>query len=316
MNQTKKGKEFSYWFRDIKRESYVKECFHNDSQCSSQIISAHSIQNNRILNKIAENGKVLCYSKNDKEQEGDLTFTLSPVGRSKATTFTGFCSNHDNKIFTPIELNNYQEGNEEQEFLFAYRALAQSYHARKRAIRLVQALKNKVGNSNPVIDIYLEASQCTLSQLERDKNSFNLALDNKKFDIVGTRVMKFQQEYHVAVSSAFTMKNDINGKTINDYSNLNIDLKHLYLTIFPQDGKTFILFSYLKKYKKYLSSTIDYISKSTVYDRKIIISNLIAIHIENLALSPIRWDLMSESDKENFQKLFNQTIRDDGDSLR
>lgn len=297
----------------IKRESYIKECFHGDNQCSTPIISAHSIQNNRILNKMSKNGEVLYFCMNEKE--GERSFLQAPIGRKKATTFTGFCSKHDREIFIPIESFDYQERNKEQEFLFAYRALAKEYHSKKQSIKLLQAAKGKLMYSNPQLDMYLEGSQCSLSEIERHRQLFNTALDNQEFDIIGTRVIAFQEEYHVAVSSVFTIEKDMNGKVVNDHSCFNVELKFFCFTIFPQNGKTFILFSYLKKYKKYLNPVINYILKSKIKDRKIIISNLIAAYVENVVLSPVRWEKMADSEKMAFQNLFNKTLFTAGDEL-
>ena len=55
----KNGNEISKGFNKMKRDSSLKECFHEDENCSNKIIKAHAIQNNRILNEISENGEVL-----------------------------------------------------------------------------------------------------------------------------------------------------------------------------------------------------------------------------------------------------------------
>jgi hypothetical protein len=314
MSQSNNEKrKFNDLHKQIQRKSYVKECFHCDGQCSSSIISAHSIQNNRILNKMSDNGEVLCFSTN--QEEGDVIFLQSPVGRRKATTFTGFCGTHDTKIFSPIEVSDYAKGNKEQEFLFAYRALAKEYHSKKQATKYVQSARENISHCDPTLEMYLEGSKYTLSQLERDRQLFNTALDNRKFDIIKTRVIIFYEEYHVAVSSAFTMEKDMNGNVVNDYLNFNVDLKFFYLTIFPQNGKTFVLFSCLKKNVNILNATINSIAKLKVIDRKVFISNLIAAHVENVVLSPIRWNQMAESQKLAFQSLFNETILVAGETL-
>ena len=58
------------------------------------------------------------------------SFNLFPTGKAKATTFPGFCDEHD-KIFEPIDAHPYEVGNLLQEFLFAMRAVAREYTVRK-----------------------------------------------------------------------------------------------------------------------------------------------------------------------------------------
>ncbi|MCK5709932.1 MAG: hypothetical protein KAI07_05275, partial [Deltaproteobacteria bacterium] len=100
----------------------LRECFHKDDKCSSKIIEAHSIQRNRVLKNISDDGHIMMFQMitNNKEAK----WKPEERGLNKATVFSGFCEYHERKIFKPIDLYDYEEDNEEQEFLFAYRALA------------------------------------------------------------------------------------------------------------------------------------------------------------------------------------------------
>lgn len=45
---------------NLKNEAHIKQCLHpNKDECDEKIIKAHAIQNNRILNKISENGMII-----------------------------------------------------------------------------------------------------------------------------------------------------------------------------------------------------------------------------------------------------------------
>ncbi|MEA5550596.1 hypothetical protein VB713_06320 [Anabaena cylindrica UHCC 0172] len=317
MNNIKSRKEdATKWLAEIKKQAYVKECFHKDSNCSSKIIFAHSIQNNRILKKISQNGEVLYWSTTEDNDNNDIKFLLSRTGRKKATTFTGFCNFHDTKLFTPIELHNYHDGNEKQQFIFAYRALAKEYHAKRMAVNLVNsAISQLPQHRKAILGNFQKNQKITLYQLEQDKQLFNSALAQGKFNIAYTWIMKFHHEYHIAVSSAFTVEKDLNGKDINNFSDLDTDMKYLYLTIFPQNGKTYILLSCLRKYKKYLSPLINQIKEKSINERKIILSNILATHVENLAISPSKWEQISEDKRSVFQQLFQDTIIAENDSM-
>ena len=112
--------------RELMNKSRPSKCLHpKREECSEKIIKAHSIQNNRILNFISENGKVI--SMRDK---------FSPIGRGVATTFSGFCSKHDNQLFVDIEDIPYLTGNMKQNFLFSYRALCYEMIAKETAKNL------------------------------------------------------------------------------------------------------------------------------------------------------------------------------------
>ncbi len=135
-----------------------KECFKN-SDCNN-IIKAHSIQENKILKKIAVNGHVAMVANDritmvDGQIDTDNLVKIEFIGKGKATTFQGFCREHDLEIFKPIELKDYIAGNKEQNFLFAYRNLAKEFHAIKTGImRIDRSINNAIDKtqSNNAID--------------------------------------------------------------------------------------------------------------------------------------------------------------------
>lgn len=57
---------FARNYKEMRKASRIKECIYPDhSSCSERIINAHSIQNNKILAKISDNGKVYMPSLNN-----------------------------------------------------------------------------------------------------------------------------------------------------------------------------------------------------------------------------------------------------------
>jgi hypothetical protein len=68
------------------KQRYIKQCVHPiKSECNERIVKSHSIQNNRILNKLAVEGYVITMA-----QENLFFMTGQQIGRKLATTFSGF----------------------------------------------------------------------------------------------------------------------------------------------------------------------------------------------------------------------------------
>lgn len=86
--KSRKG-DATQWLGEIKKQAYLKECFHKDSNCSSKIIFAHSIQNNRILKKISHNGEVLCFSVTEDNDNNDINCYLE-LEEKKQLPLQGF----------------------------------------------------------------------------------------------------------------------------------------------------------------------------------------------------------------------------------
>jgi TRAP-type C4-dicarboxylate transport system substrate-binding protein len=57
------------------------------------------------------------------------------------------------------------------------------------------------------------------------------------------------------------------------------------------------------------------IQEKSVNERKIILSNILAIHVENLTISPSKWEKISEDKRSIFQKLFQDTVMVEGKSM-
>jgi hypothetical protein len=68
------------------------------------------------------------------------------------------------------------------------------------------------------------------------------------------------------------------------------------------------LFSYLRDESPYLSHIVDDICRLGKLEQRIVLSNIIAIKIENFALSPMLWDRITEAEKKDFLNLFRATI--------
>ena len=190
-------------------------------------------------------------------------------GRKKATTFFGFCGHHDTEIFKPIELKDYTVGDQEQNFLFAYRAIAQKYYkalfnhkAFERQYEIIKRgdLEEIRSNFPELNEKYLDeikehvlgqeyhgyriVGKKYLDSLKKTRISININLDKKRFHKIGTDVIELDREYPITVSTLCPIYFDVEGNAIN-YLNKSPNVKNLFLTIFPQGGKTYILLSYL-----------------------------------------------------------------------
>jgi hypothetical protein len=297
---------FNQLFRSLARESRVKECFCVGDECSSSIIKAHSVQNNRILRQIAEEGYVIQLK--PKDIDGNFAIKSEEIGKKIATVSTNFCGFHDTKIFLPIELKDYQKNNKEQEFLFAYRAFAREYHVKREATNLLSNAKKLPKVDENYLDLALRGSSLTLQQMEKEKIWWNNALRNLDFDKIGTCVIEFYGHYQIAASSAFAVEYDLQRNQINDFSNLTKDLKFTFLSVFPQGNKTFVLLGFYRKDKKLFSFLNSQIKKRNISEQKIIISNLLLSHVENLVLSPRVWNKLLEEQQDFVRQMFLTTV--------
>ncbi|MGE1197492.1 hypothetical protein ACQJ18_22615 [Priestia megaterium] len=330
MNASSYSVAFRKKFNKLKSECLLKSCFHEDNQCSDKIIKAHSIQNNKILNKLSEDGHVLMYTA-AIGNEFDLVTTMKKEGRSKATTFSGFCGFHDKELFRAIEDGDYVVGNKEQEFLFAYRALAKEYFTKKTTTEMYKRMYSLAGSSNyekineffgviakptreDLIDIsgmlsaHLLGCEDAGKRLELYRERMNYYLDNQNFDEIVTEVIELSKEHLIAVSSITFLERDLEENIINDLSDFQISLAPLFITVFPQDGKTYVLLSYFKRNALRYKFIKKQILNKTEVEQREIISSIVMNYCENFAVSPIKWKEIDEETRPKYDKKYRESL--------
>ena len=218
--------DFQAIMREITKRSIElsKTCWHPeagpqtckvDAKGRVIISAAHSIQNNGILNKIAESGHVTGYSLDKAEFDG------KNIGKNIASIFWGFCNIHD-AIFNPIEKAPYIK-TVEQNFLFAYRGFVVSSHKKKEVSNWIN---------------YGEQAE---NDIVQNKKIFDAAIINKDYSIIETAIFELPAFYPIAVSSAFYLDFDFEG---NPITHSEERIEEIFVSLFPDNNKTYFLLSY------------------------------------------------------------------------
>ncbi|UOO43862.1 hypothetical protein I0292_26140 (plasmid) [Priestia megaterium] len=312
-------------FHLTKEKLAWKKCFKDDS-CEEPTIGSHSVQENRFLNRIAEDGHVLYLQQKIEKDKASYKFHKQGIG--SATTFPGFCGTHDTNVFIPIERKDYEIGDKEQEFLFAYRAFAFEYQAKKSYYQTIRHYYDLFDNKDietlkryhpliPFDEINMEevkekllerlnANEKPLKNVENIRKFLNEKLDNKCFSEITTHSFVFPEEYKLVVSNVFYLYADNLGKEING---ANEDIIST-LTVLPQENETIVLFSYPTQFDVKFRDFMKYIDQSDLEERKKIFSMLIAVYTENIALNPKLWDSMEEEQKKMFYIIYEGTVKD------
>lgn len=293
-----------------KSASETKQCY--VIGCVKPVIRAHSISNTRLLLSLSDNGKVMYFDKGSPNAG-----TLTETGRGVATTFGGFCGDHD-KIFHPIDNDNYTPGNTEQEFLFAMRASAKEFNTRKTIGHLINSHLEK--NVDPefsldeegteMMQTYQQGFDIGTGDLARIRGVFVDTFSKGKHNVIETRAIIVDEELPIAVSSAFNPELSPDGTIINDVSpdGWGTKVKPWFFTVLPQIGKTYCLISYFRRDRK-VFSFLEAIVESSDDDKKVVISNLIASYTENFVANPTYWNSLSTDTKSRYLGVFGNSFK-------
>ena len=118
--------------RLLLRRAKRRRCYAEDGSCSAIQAYSHSIPRSS-LQTIAEQGHVLQFGIPSSADRKSLTsyadIDPKPVGVNEACCFYGFCSEHDNLLFAPVE-KKAVDPTSEQTTLFYFRALCRELSAK------------------------------------------------------------------------------------------------------------------------------------------------------------------------------------------
>jgi Predicted metal-binding protein related to the C-terminal domain of SecA len=292
---------FARNYKEMRKAARIKECIYPDhSSCSEKIIKAHSIQNNKILAKISDDGKVYM-----PVFKPEISFEFQQeYGRKEASVFTGFCGYHDKTVFQPIEDHDFT-GSTEQIFLYIYRAFALEYHRKLEDVRMYQQMfRNQPSSAKELtIDGKITPSLSVKDLLE-EKAVFDKALLSKQYDVLTSIVWTFDGFSNFAATGGETPVFDFDGKKIQDLSNPNIPVRNIYYSVFPENNKTFAIVAWLKEYDSLFSSMKKRLNEVSEQEKRNYINNTLALFIENIAIKPSSWKALPKKAKDDFAMMF------------
>lgn len=173
------GESKAQFFKSIKFK--FNKCLSPTMNCPDSAIKAHSVQKATALALIEEAGHVTELKMKIANDNPVCEFVK--VGRNSASTFTGFCSHHDTKIFHSIDTKPLNLQDPEQLFLIAYRAVTRDLHvlmesgARLQAAHVWRVDSGVVGAN--------EASPSAIAPMEQMYKSWQVwRYRNKYYDHV------------------------------------------------------------------------------------------------------------------------------------
>ncbi|TVY09066.1 YecA family protein [Paenibacillus cremeus] len=280
-------------------------CLHpNQSECQGAIKKAHALQNNRILSKIDVGNHVLVAKQ--KVDINGVTMLMERESRNKATTFTGFCDKHDTEVFLDIERGDYT-GTQKQNFLFAYRAFAQQFHKTQVAMATHRQLAHErpslLRESEEFVMLYRNR-QLEVKDMDEYKAIFDEALLHDKYETIETLNFELPTECKFAICAAFALERDVLGHQLNDVTSFEDErLKSVFITVFPAENKTHILFSWLKEEDGFFSKYKEQLIKLSHEQLQIYLNNLIPLYTENIVMSPLLWDKLTPFSQRKFMRL-------------
>ena len=195
---------------ELKSKTFHKECMHPDASngsCSRKIIDAHTIQKKGPLKSIAdESSHVYCFRTDQNGKD-----VVSKLGWQKASTFKGFCAEHDKAMFSPIEDELYS-GSKRQSFIAGYRAVALEYFKKISVVKGLPFMSQHFDRGMPVEDqVELQRNLNSMKQgffkgiddFKETLNTYAISHQSQAYDDFESLTVYFTGDLGIAVSGCF-----------------------------------------------------------------------------------------------------------------
>ncbi|MYD93600.1 MAG: hypothetical protein F4Y02_07905 [Chloroflexi bacterium] len=270
-------------------------------KCSSTFAKAHTVPR-ASLKRIAANGHIFSFVPNatNLERHGPK-FPPQRWGINRASTFTGFCSNHDDAIFAPLEKTPFA-GTPEQCFLLAYRALARELHLKQSILaywddRLRKQTTVEIVPPLALLTLqgFLDGTRKGVVDLASHKSAYDRILLTGDYRDVRAHVIELSGPPTVMCSSGIVPEHTFDGEKLIDIPSHRQRLSLLSFSSFADATAGFVVFAWVE-------DGTDYCSRLSRSLKRLPAETLTASLVrfffecsENIHLQPSWWQGLSAS---------------------
>lgn len=276
------------------------------SNCSGTVVKAHTVPKSGSLQQIARNDHLYSFIpslENMIKYNGRLQPEL--IGINRASTFTGFCSIHDSKIFSKIESQPF-EGSQEQCFLLAYRALAREIYTKKALASSLnirrQADRGKtleqqlaIQHMNSLINIGAFAG---LSDSEHHKEMYDKVLLSGDFSNVHAYIIGLDSPPPIMCSAGLFPEQDFRGSQLQNIGDLEITPHLIAFTSFYSGDHGLIVFTWLLGSGPACRPFIDSLKATPPNRMTDALIRFFFEFSENLHIKPDWWENLADDKKD------------------
>lgn len=286
----------------------LRSCLLEGKDCSQRIARAHSIPMASVLSKLSVDGHVMSLRVDPR-----CGPTMARVGVRKASTFTGFCTRHDNRVFEPIDSEvRFEQGvSNVQIALLGLRATAREYWAKLNWVTNMESTLRlaKGGRVEELAEMYgighEDAEEMALrvrgapaqygvemrvaiKRLGRVFDSYAAQSQGRYSHLTRSEEFVLPYEAGLACSVLFSAEFDLEGARLGS-TELYADVADVALSILPGNGITRVVFSHHRRFSPRLDllwAQLRNLSQSELRTR---LSQLLVVHGENFVMSPTTW---------------------------
>lgn len=280
-----------------------KTCLWNN--CNLYPVKSHSHSKLHLKN-ISNKNKIYQFNGSFLRQTKGCFFKLT--GINQASTFKGFCKNHDNILFAAIEKNCSIPYNEENMFLIFARSIFFEYHqkilAKKKVIQLKKIFeKQNITYNENYFDRYIKAKNEAINKdLQSYLNEIYTIYNKKIYNEIMSIYIKLSKKAPISVTTVICPF--FNNFTTSIEYNYN-DIQPMFsFNIIPEESGSLVVISWLKKDNPHMKC----ITNTANHDLNKLLNYLVFMETENYYFSPYFYNECIEPESEYIVKsIYNRS---------
>lgn len=309
-------KDFNQSF--TKDKCYAPDIYHDE--CSSNIIGAHTVSKSTNLKHIAKDNHVYCFSPNLGEivkNEGKIEVEKKSI--KKTSTFYGFCSHHDTKLFLPLDQGVQLDP--EHLFLNHYRIISRELYLKER-IAQFQSTKFKSYDKSKTpheqlhhqitTDLIFTGTDTARKDLQQIKIAMDKMLVSNDYSQLRYYALVIDTPPEIMSAGVWHATSDFENTQLIDLTDLETSYNSISAsTLFYLENKGVILFSWIEgvfdcpECYKFIQSLNNLSREDQI---KAVIYWLFASN-ENIYFSPEWWDSLSSDQRQQLIDIFQGTVK-------
>lgn len=203
-------------------------CLYPDkAACKGRIVDSHSVQKERYLRNVAEDGWVMVI-----EPSGPGKAEFMRKGIKKASVFSGFCQFHDAAVFSPIENKAIVKPNAKQHFWLAYRACSREFSKKIGGLDALEAVR-----ASDRFGPLRSTAERIVMQGRRDAHNrqrlFDKAIKDRNFGLLRNFYRTVKQPFSITASVSFCWDRALDGQLFYDTTTMRGVVPFVMLSVLP-----------------------------------------------------------------------------------
>lgn len=299
------------FLQKFRQSARLEHCLHPDAHSGicNQVIRAHTVQRTTTLGELVDtSNKVMTFYRCDSN--ADQPPEPKEVGWKLASTFTGFCSLHDNSTFAPVERKAFVFSNQNA-FLLCYRALCHELHQKQATLQGLEAQQNFAlkcvpGRSQPQLQhdtqIRMAGFKKVLHDLTAAKALADRSLQAGEYSDWDFACLTFEGDLALASAGATTPTRTLDGECLQILHDQSTPIQHLFFCIVRADECSVVVLGWNRVHRAPAAFVTSLLKLAPEQLPDFLVQYCFG-HLENTFFSKDWWERRPQEQKDHIGRL-------------